>query len=131
MYREWLAKMLDSAPRGTKARLAEHLGLSGDVVSKMLSGVRDITADELRRISEFFGAMPPGFDVSDDAPIVGDDEILAVLNRIDGIGERGVELAMMAIQTARSAARQQTPSQLASDDRSEPASRRREVAPSR
>lgn len=55
--RYWLAAKL--APnRGLKARLARHLGVDGGKVSKMLSGVRAITADEALKIMQFFGDLP-------------------------------------------------------------------------
>lgn len=134
MYREWLEELLKGTPRGTKARLAEHLNLSSDVVSKVLSGVRDITADEMRKVSGFFGAMPPGFEAlypSSSDLIKSDDEILAVLNRIDGLGERGVELTMMTIQVAKAAAKEQTPSQPSADDQSATPTPRHESQSSR
>jgi transcriptional regulator with XRE-family HTH domain len=72
MYREWLRNLLDGRQRGTATRLAEHMGIPSDYVSKMLSGVRDITADELRKISEFFEVEPPGFAAAGQmVPIVG------------------------------------------------------------
>lgn len=60
MYREWLENLVENAPRGTKARLAKHLGLDPTMISKMVSGARDISAEELRGISTFFNAVPPG-----------------------------------------------------------------------
>lgn len=131
MYREWLAKMLEGAPRGTRARLAERLGLSGDMVSKMLSGIRDITADELRQIALFFETMPPGFDgLPQQAPIRDEREILAFLSRVEGLGDRGVDLAMMTIQTALEASAYPRSEQPGADDQSAPANRRREYVPS-
>lgn len=131
MYREWLAKKLETARRGTKARLAEHLGLNADVVSKMLSGVRDITAEELRKIAEFFDAMPPGFEkVTGGTGIIQtEEEILAFLGRIDGLSDYDIDLAFGVIRNALAARRAgQAPS--ADRDRQSPASRHREPTPS-
>lgn len=131
MYREWLGKMLEGAERGTKARLAERLGISGDMVSKMLSGVRDITADELPQISAFFKVMPPGFDgISFEAKIRDEKEILRTLERIDGLGPDNVTVLLSAISGfQRANAAQPEPSR--PDDRSERATPRRESTPSR
>lgn len=120
--------MLETAPRGTKARLAEHLGLSGDVVSKMLSGVRDITADELRRISDFFGTMPPGFEkVAGESarPIQDEAEILAMLARINGLLEADIDAAFSVINNAR-LVNTYVQKQSDADDQSPSAIRRRE-----
>jgi hypothetical protein len=133
MYREWLIEMLEGTERGTKSRLAEHVGWSGDRVSKILSGVRDINADELPKIAEFFGAMPPGFEaVSSPAskPIRSQEEILATLNRIEGISQRGVELALLAI-TASMGAKAPTQEQPSAGDQSAPATPRHESQSSR
>ncbi len=132
MYREWLIDLVDKSPRGTKARLAEHLNVNGDVVSKILSGVREITAEELPKISKFFGMMPPGFEdlMVSSGRLQSDDEILSMLKRIDGLDGRGIELAMMTIETAK-AAKDRTPSQPDDHDRSEPSNRPRELTPSR
>lgn len=74
MYREWLTNILAGQPRGTKARLAEHIGIDSDKLSKILSGTRDISAEELREISDFFGEEPPGFpggDMPSLVPLMG------------------------------------------------------------
>lgn len=126
MYREWLGKMLRGAPRGTKTRLAEHLGLSGDMVSKMLSGVRDITADELHQISVFFSVVPPGFD----PPIKTEANILQILSRVEGLRAGDVTVLLSAIQGFRRAnSEQSSPDQ--PDDQSEPSTLHHEATPSR
>lgn len=64
IVREWLRKLLESAPRGTKSRLAEHLGVRPDVITRMLNNeagkeTREIRASEMVRIAEFFQVDPP------------------------------------------------------------------------
>ena len=50
---EWLnAQMIK---RGDKARIARAAGLSPDQMSKVLSGVRQLTVDEHNRLLEYFG----------------------------------------------------------------------------
>lgn len=128
MYREWLEKLLENAPRGTKARLSEHIGGGSDVVSKMLSGVRAIAADELPLIAEYFNTMPPGFEKlggSSKQVIQGDAEILATLSRIEGLSENDITIAYGVIRNsllARRALREPSESR----DQPQPANLHRE-----
>lgn len=125
MYREWLEKMVAEAPRGTKTRLAGHLGLTADMISKTLSGTRAISAEELRKISEFFNVVPPGFNgAREPPPIVDDRGILDALQRIDGLQQKDVELAFEVIQTSRRA-NSVAPERSQSGDQSEFATPRR------
>lgn len=97
MYREWLAKKLENAPRGTKARLAEHMRWNADIVSKTLSGIREISAEELPQIAFFFGEMPPGFDGLQ-AKAHTDEEITRILLGIDVIGEGEANVVLSFIR---------------------------------
>lgn len=61
----WITDQLKARGRGSKRELSEHLGVRPDVITRMLNTdpnkeTRVIRADELVRISEFFGAPPPG-----------------------------------------------------------------------
>lgn len=50
---KWIEGRLEGK-RGAKARLADHLGITADKVSKIVSGVRRLTADETAQVLEFF-----------------------------------------------------------------------------
>lgn len=128
MYREWLEKMLENRPRGTKARLSEHIGGGSDVVSKMLSGVRAIAADELPLIAEYFETMPPGFEKligSSKQLIQGDAEILATLSRIENLSDDDIAIAYGVIRNAI-AAKRGVPGPSESHGQPQPANLRRE-----
>ena len=51
---QWLKKRL-SGDRGQKAALAEAIGVGTDKISKMISGIRKVQADEIPKILAFFG----------------------------------------------------------------------------
>ena len=52
---DWLRARLSDSPRGTRARLAEALGIPADQVSKIVSKDRRIQPDETGKIAKFFG----------------------------------------------------------------------------
>ncbi|MEM7191299.1 MAG: S24 family peptidase [Pseudomonadota bacterium] len=52
--KEWLREKV-SQKRGLQAELARHLGIAPEKISKVLSGDRRLTAEELPRVLEFFG----------------------------------------------------------------------------
>lgn len=58
MLKQWLRDALDTSGKSQKA-LADHLGIDPTAVSKMLTGVRQIKADELVRIARFLGVDGP------------------------------------------------------------------------
>lgn len=58
MLKQWLRDALTTSGRTQKA-LADHLGLEPGAVSKMLSGVRQIKAEELVRITKFLKVDAP------------------------------------------------------------------------
>jgi phage repressor protein C with HTH and peptisase S24 domain len=69
-FKVWLAKKLDESPRGTRARLAKHLGLTPTKITRMAAiglgaETRDIKAHELPKIEEFFGQKADGSPHSD------------------------------------------------------------------
>lgn len=60
--RTWLKDQLARAGRGAKSRLAQHLGIRPEAVSRMISEdgeFRDLKASELVRIAVFFNTSPP------------------------------------------------------------------------
>lgn len=62
---QWISNQLAARGHGAKGQLAEHLGVRPDVITRMLTTdaekeTRVIRADELVKISEFFGSPPPG-----------------------------------------------------------------------
>jgi hypothetical protein len=62
--RAWLQAELDRQGHGAKGKLAEFLGIGANSVSRMLNDdpgkeMRDIKANELARMREFFGTLPP------------------------------------------------------------------------
>lgn len=108
-YRLWLKQELEKRPRGTKGALAKFLGVSADAVTRMSnieSGkeAREIKAHELPLIQKFFseqGSEPDPLPsvVTDDGPIRGDQAILDMLKRIEGLDQRGVEVVFSVIDT--------------------------------
>lgn len=62
--RDWLQVELDKRGHGAKGQLASYLGLRPDGITRMLNDEpgkesREIKANELVRMGEFFGAPPP------------------------------------------------------------------------
>ncbi|WP_175869584.1 XRE family transcriptional regulator [Bartonella gabonensis] len=63
----WLNEQLDKSGHGSKKMLAKHLGISPSNLSNMLNNSaknkpvkpRSIRADELIKIIDFFGEIPP------------------------------------------------------------------------
>lgn len=58
MFVEWLRAGLDR-PGKSQRGLADHLGVSESVVSRMLSGQRELKARELERIASYIGSPVP------------------------------------------------------------------------
>lgn len=54
--RHWIKARLSGTPRGTQTRLAEHLGIESNVMSKIMTGVRDLQQDEIPKVLTFFNA---------------------------------------------------------------------------
>lgn len=62
--RDWLQAELDRKGYGAKGKLAEYLGIRPEGVTRMLTDKpgkegREVAADELLKMSEFFGSPPP------------------------------------------------------------------------
>lgn len=67
MLRNWLADKLEERGHGAQAALSAHLGLRDKTISRMLKpspeqGYRLIKANELARMMDFFGEVPPNFN---------------------------------------------------------------------
>ncbi|MGW6778998.1 hypothetical protein ACWF50_13255 [Brucella pseudogrignonensis] len=63
--RNWISAQLEKMGHGAKGKLAAHLGVRPDAITRMLNNSPDkearvIRADELVKIGVFFGATPPG-----------------------------------------------------------------------
>lgn len=77
MDKVWLHKQFESNPDKTKAQLARFLGLEPPAISKILSGGRQIKAQEYVRMREFFGVAEsfadgdgPRYDMSQDSFVI-------------------------------------------------------------
>ncbi|NTD84268.1 LexA family protein [Agrobacterium tumefaciens] len=81
--RDWLASELERKGHGAKGKLATFLGIRPEGVTRILgkSGKegREVAADELLKMSEFFGSTPPGLKL----------ELTPVDVRIETIPVRG------------------------------------------
>lgn len=65
--REWLRGKLAAAGHGSKIKLARHVGVSSDAVTRMLNAgdgkeTRQISAVELGKMREFFEALEAGIN---------------------------------------------------------------------
>ncbi|WP_457662849.1 LexA family protein [Sinorhizobium medicae] len=63
--RDWLQTELDRKGYGAKGQLAKFLGLRNDGITRILNTapgkeIREVKADELVKMGEFFGSTPPG-----------------------------------------------------------------------
>lgn len=82
MYKDWLRRGLQR-PGKSQRGLAQHMGISESVVSRMVSGQRPMRGDEITAISVYLGEPPPG-----SAPtLVGRNRIVSV--RVVGISLKG------------------------------------------
>jgi phage repressor protein C with HTH and peptisase S24 domain len=64
--RAWLRTELQKAPYGTKTKLADHVGLRPDMITRIINEepgkeTRDVKAHELALMVEFFGTAPRGY----------------------------------------------------------------------
>lgn len=74
--KQWIIDELKSRGHGSKGELARYLGVRPDAITRMLNlspekEVRVIQAEELVKISEFFGSAPPG--ILDKSPAIDED----------------------------------------------------------
>lgn len=73
IFADWLDENLKRMGRGSKGKLAEFLNVRADAITRMLNiepgkETRDAKADELVRMAEFFGELPPGLAGTPDKP---------------------------------------------------------------
>lgn len=71
VIREWLLANLRAKGRGARGALAAFLGLRTEAISRMVSESgepREVGAEELLRMAEFFGKPPPGHDAPAESP---------------------------------------------------------------
>jgi len=54
--RDWIKERLDKMPRGSQARLARHMGIQTNTLSKIMSGKRTLQQDEIPKVLTFFNA---------------------------------------------------------------------------
>ncbi|RMC37517.1 XRE family transcriptional regulator [Paracoccus alkanivorans] len=54
--RHWIKVRLARMGRGAQARLADHLGIDPNKMSKIMSGTREIQQDEIPKVLSFFNA---------------------------------------------------------------------------
>ncbi|RWF78281.1 MAG: helix-turn-helix domain-containing protein [Mesorhizobium sp.] len=130
-FREWRQK------RGyTQETLAEMVGLTASSISQLENGKQGFSDSTLIAMSKALDCRPgdlllwaPDKIEASDAPIRGDHEILATLQRIEGLSKRDIDVAFAVISNALNANRAGSePSD--ADDRSRPATPRRESTPS-
>ncbi len=131
--RTWLQQELAKRPHGTKGKLAKFIGVTPDMLSRILNTepgkeTRSIKWHELELMREFFAqdehaaaALPP---------IRGEQEILATLQRIEGLSEKDIAFLCDVILkdiSFNTASRQHNQA----GGQSEPATPRRESSSSR
>lgn len=80
--RHWIKARLAKMERGTQKRLAEHMGIPGTTLSKIMSGVRDLQQNEIPKVLDFFNAKV----VSGEGL---EDDILTILHGINRLNEDG------------------------------------------
>ncbi len=81
----WINEQLEARGHGAKGQLAEYLNVRNDVITRMLNTdpekeSRVIRAEELVKISEFFGAPPPR--ISDTLNVI-DADFARIYNQFD------------------------------------------------
>lgn len=89
--RLWMKQLVDSEGRGVRQRLAHHLGVRPDAITRMLNPLgkehRDVKADELVKIGHFFNAVPPGLT---ELPEVLRSSIGMRAVKVAGVAEAGM-----------------------------------------
>lgn len=64
VLRDWLIALLKRAGRGAKSKLAAHMGVRLEVITRLTNKTpgketRNMSAEELQKIRDFFGVEPP------------------------------------------------------------------------
>lgn len=82
--RIWIKTRLAQMERGSQARLAEHLGIANNMMSKIMSGTRALKQDEIPKVLSFFNARI----VTDDDVDENIETILRGAGRLNADGLR-------------------------------------------
>lgn len=82
--RTWIKMRLAQMERGSQARLAEHLGIANNMMSKIMSGTRALKQDEIPKVLSFFNARI----VTDDDIDQNVEDILRAAGRLNADGLR-------------------------------------------
>lgn len=136
MDQKWEKRLRDRIEQSGLTMKAASLaaGLNETFVRDILERKRVPSIDKFIKLAGVLGTTVSDLleEASDASrPIRDDAEIYAMLSRIEGLGDRGVELAMMTIQTVRNASREKTSTPTDVDGQSELATPRHEAQPSR
>lgn len=122
-FREWRKH------RGySQETLAEMVGLTASSISQLENGKQGFSDSTLVALAKALKCRPG--DLLLWGPIHGEQEILAMLRRIDGLKPENVTVLLAAIQGFQQANAAQ-PERARTGDRSEPATLRRESSPLR
>lgn len=111
---------------------AEAIGVSRTLLSKIENGNSPYLQPQIEGLAKLYDCMPG--DLLDRhprmplAPIRGDKQILDMLNRIEGLDQRGVEVAFSVIDTVIKR-QPSTPEQSSADDQFAPATAHHEPKP--
>ncbi|MCF6120860.1 helix-turn-helix transcriptional regulator [Mesorhizobium muleiense] len=131
-FREWRKR------RGlNQETLAEMVGLTASSISQLENGKQGFTDSTLAAIARALECRPgdlllwgPDEIEASTAPIRGDQEILAVLQRIEGLSTRDIDVAFGVISNALKVNKAES-EQVGADGRSQLATPRRESSPLR
>ncbi|AZV00177.1 CI-like repressor [Paracoccus phage vB_PbeS_Pben1] len=106
--RHWIRARLAGMPRGTQKRLADHLGIASNMMSKIMSGKRLLQQDEVPKVLSFFNAR-----IIADEGIARDREVL--LRGVDQLNSDGLRLLQRQLDEML-----QTPSLVERDESTPP-----------
>lgn len=116
----------------TQQELADRMETTKATVSRVENGMRDWSKGYLEAMAFSLGCQVPDLfrhpNEMTCSPIKGEKEILDTLQRIDGLSQRGIELAFLAITTALETTQKKS-SGPAVDDQLQPANPHREPTP--
>lgn len=99
LFIDWIANNLDKKAGRTQSGLAEHMHVAHPQVTQLLKGKRDLKVREVPIIAEYLNAPPPNWPNGSSDVIRGDQAIIEMLQRIEGLDQRGVEVVFSVIDT--------------------------------
>ncbi|QNQ62493.1 helix-turn-helix transcriptional regulator [Brucella sp. 6810] len=115
-----------------QSQAAEAANVSRTLLSKMENGHSPYLQQHIEALANLYGCSPAELIGRDPkspfAPIRGDEAIIAMLSRIEGLDQRGVEVAFSVIDTVIKR-QPSTPEQSSSDDQSEQTTDHHRVKP--